>query len=135
VWDEYDPGLGAYITKVLVKTNLAAIVPRFRLWFFNKLAAANDIGGGIPPADNAAWALRYADSFQGNIELPALGAGSGACSFAFKGDARLHVAQPVDNPPVPAFGALGDLYCVVETLDAFVPASGQLIEVHLGIER
>lgn len=113
-----------YIVKAVLETNQAANVARFRLNLFIS-----------PPAqqgDNAPYTQLYADA-QKHVEFidfPAMTTeGSGSTG------ARAVVVIGSGNLPL-AFNTPGDadLWGILETLDAFTPANGQLFFLSLVAE-
>lgn len=108
-------GASAYIVRVALSTDKKSITPRFRVHFFN----ASD---PTVSADNAAHKGLYADTakYLGYVDLPAMFTGTDATnstmSFAANSAVRL---------PIVAGGATRSVYALLETLDAFTPASAQ----------
>lgn len=118
------PDNTGFIVKAVLETNQAANVARFRLHLFN-----------APPSrqgDNAPFTLLFADAMKhvDYIDFPAMsseGTGStGARAVAVVGFGNLPLAF---NTP----GVI-DLWGILETLDAFTPASGQAFWLRLVAE-
>ncbi len=107
-------GGNGYIVRAALTTNKKSITPRFRVHFFT---AAPTVA-----ADNAAYSELYADASKrlGYIDLPAMTTATDSTNSdmarTFNDTARL---------PIVAAAGSADLYAVLETLDAFTPASGQ----------
>jgi hypothetical protein len=106
------PGSSGYLTKIRFATDNKNAAPRIRAWFYSSAPGAI--------ADNAPFALLYANRAQciGYVDLPALApedATGSDSSAAINADIRLAFALEAGSR---------DLYYVLETLDAFTPASG-----------
>lgn len=116
-------GGNGYIVRAALTTNKKSITPRFRVHLFN---AAPTVA-----ADNAAYSELYADAGKrlGFIDLPAMTTATDSTnsdmSRAFNDSARL---------PIVAAASSADLYAVLETLDAFTPASGQKFTLTIFID-
>ncbi len=115
-------GGSGYITKVRCFTDkAAAMAPRFRVHVYNEAVAAVN--------DNAAFPLLFANAAKrvAAIDLSAFrseGAGSDASA-----------AQNIsDRVAFACASASRSLFALVETLDAFTPASGQKFYLELSVE-
>lgn len=118
---ESNGGSGFIVGARLVTDNVTSMTPRLRLHLYHTAVT--------PHNDNAAFTSLYANrtSRIGFIDFPALqtsGSGSDA-SYA------------VNFTDVVPFvgGSTNDIFGLLETLDAFTPASGQKFYVELQIER
>lgn len=116
-------GEGGYITGIRVATDKKSITPRIRVHLWN-------VAGATVAADNAQWKDLYADSSKrvGYIDLPAMI--TGADSTNSDNSRALDLALRV-----PYTCAATSLFYVLETLDAFTPASGQKFTVTLFVDR
>jgi hypothetical protein len=118
------PAVGGtgYITKVRCFTDkAAAMAPRFRIHIYNESIT--------PINDNAAFTLLYANRAKrvAAVDLAAFrteGAGSDA-------SAAQNITDRVAFACAPASRAL---FALVETLDAFTPASGQKFYLEISVE-
>lgn len=113
-----------YIIKARLHTSQSTCTSRFRLWLFN-------VNNPTLAVDNAAYALKDADKTKsiGYIDF-------GACSTEGTGsDTALALATSSTGTTMPlSFEcATGDtkLYGLLETLDAFTPASAQTFWIRL----
>lgn len=108
-----------YITKVRIATDKKSITPRFRLHLFNASPTLVN--------DNAAFARYYADESKriGYVDLPAMFTPSDTSNSTLSEaqDATIRI------PFVAVAGRA--IYGVLETLDAFTPASGEKFNVTL----
>lgn len=116
-------GGSGYLTGIRITTDLAAITPRLRV-HFGQLATSFSV-----LTDNAANANTYAklsaQGYLGYIDLPAMSSAGAAASY---------VQDLSQRMPIEASGST-DLYCVIETLDVFTPASEQKFFVHAFFEQ
>lgn len=112
-----------YIVGVRVATDKKSITPRLRVHFFNT-------SGVTLAADNAAWKEVYADSSKrvGYVDLPAMN------TAADTSNSDTSRAQDF-TVRIPYICAATSLYYVLETLDAFTPASGQKFTVTVYVDR
>lgn len=116
-------GGSGYITGIRVTTDKKSITPRFRLHFFNT-------NGATATNDNAAFKTAYADisKYIGYWDMPAMITGADTTNST---DSR-----SVDlTPRLPFTCAATTLYVLLETLDAFTPASAQKISVTVFLDR
>lgn len=116
-------GGSGYITGIRVTTDKKSITPRFRLHFFNT-------NGATVTNDNAAFKTAYADISKsvGYWDMPAMITGADTTNST---DSRSFDL----TPRLPYTCAATTLYVLLETLDAFTPASGQKISVTLFLDR
>lgn len=116
-------GIGGYITGVRVATDKKSITPRIRVHIWNT-------NGATLAVDNAAWKDLYADSSKrvGYVDLPAMI--TGADSTNSDNSRSLDLALRI-----PYTCAATSLYYVLETLDAFTPASGEKFTVTIFADR
>jgi hypothetical protein len=117
-------GRGGYVTKVRLVTDQKTNTARFRVWFYT---ASNP----TVAADNSPYLLLWADraSRIGYVDLVPMAtedATNSTAASALSTSARLAYQC-----------ASGDsaLYAVLETLDAFTPASGQLFYLEAVFEQ
>jgi len=108
-----------YIVKARIMTDQSTNVARYRLHLYNVAPTAIN--------DNAAWTLLWANKEEriGHIDFDGCqteGTGSD-CANAVNATVRLHFAA-----------ATRTLYGLLETLDAFTPASGQNYYIELSAE-
>jgi hypothetical protein len=115
-----------YIVSARVITNTTGITPRFRLHFGKTAAGAASVMNDNAAAANA-YTLLSNSNYLGYMDLAALQS-QGGTSVSFVDD---------NTQRIPISGAAGskDIYCVVETLDAFAPVSGQKITIQIAIEQ
>lgn len=116
-------GGSGYITGIRVTTDKKSITPRVRLHFFNT-------NGATVTNDNAAFKTIYADisKYIGFWDMPAMITGADTTNST---DSRA-----VDlTPRLPFTCAATTLYVLLETLDAFTPASGEKITVTVFLDR
>lgn len=121
-------GSSGYITSLTVTTdNSTAMTPRLRVHF-----ASTSTGVGTVLTDNSPVANTYAlladQYYLGYIDLPAMvSTGANTASYTRDITSRL-----------PIMGKAGEgaqIYCLIETLDAFTPSSGQKFTVSVGVEQ
>jgi len=105
----------AYLVGLRLETNLKSITPRFRVHFF---AVSNP----TVAADNVAHKEVYADAAnrRGYVDLPAMSTAADTTNSDMSRAEDFTIRRTM----VEASGATG-LWAVLETLDAFTPASGQ----------
>lgn len=114
-----------YITKAKLSTDQKTCTARFRLYLFN----ASTI---TPINDNAVQTYLYANaaSYMGHVDFPACSTEDSSTSTGARSLATMGVSGT--NLPI---GFVADanskLYGLLETLDAFSPASGQKIRISL----
>lgn len=116
-------GGSGYITGIRINTDKKSITPRFRIHLYNT-------NGATLSNDNAAWQDRYADNskYVGCWDLPAMrtGADSTNSTNSYSEDMSVRI---------PFTCAATSLYYVLETLDAFTPASAQGVSVSVFADR
>lgn len=114
-------GGGGYIVGARVSTDKKSITPRIRIHLFN---ASNP----TVAADNAAWRDSYADASKrlGYFDMPAMSTGADATNS----DMSRSLDMTLRVPFVAAAGTRS-IYYLLETLDAFTPASGEKFTVTL----
>lgn len=116
--------LSGYIVKARLSTDKKSITPRIRVHLFN---AANP----TLAADNVNWKELYADADKrlGYFDLPAMttaaDASSSDMSRTFDLNLRIAVVAAANR----------SLYAVLETLDAFTPASGEKFRLTLVMDN
>lgn len=124
-------GGSGYIVGARLTTDLKSITPRVRLHVYN--ASTPTIA-----VDNAAMQLRYTDSSKRirSVDMPALSTPIDATNST---QSEASLPDPTNgNPPrIPFICASGDrnLYILLETLDAFTPASGQGFTLTVDIDQ
>lgn len=111
-----------YIVGVRLFTDQTTCTARFRLHLFHTAPTAIN--------DNVAYPLLYANFTNriGMLDIPALrteGAGSTAAGGI----------NIIDRLPFVCAAADDDIYGLLETLDAFTPASGQKVYIELAVSR
>lgn len=116
------PGSSMYIVKWRLFTNQSTNTARFRLHLYHTSPTAIN--------DNAAFTLLWANRANrtGYLDFPACqteGTGSDAANSQVK-DERLSVCCAVGDR---------NLYGLLETLDAFTPASGQIFYIELTADQ
>lgn len=104
-----------YIVRASLTTDRKSITPRFRVHLFNAT-------GATVSADNAAYREVYADASRrlGYFDLPAM--------LTPADTANSDMSRSLDNSirfPFVAAAGTTSLFALLETLDAFTPASGQ----------
>ena len=116
-------GGSGYITGIRINTDKKSITPRLRIHFYNT-------NGATLSNDNAAWQDRYADNskYVGCWDLPAMRTGGDSTNSTNSYSEDLNIR-------IPYTCAATSLYYVLETLDAFTPASGQAIAVSVFVDR
>lgn len=117
-----------YIVRASLTTDKKSITPRFRVHLFNALNSALSTA---VPADNVPLIEKYADaSFRlGSFDLPAMATAADTTNS--------DMSRAMDNTlrhPVTFAAASQTLYAVLETLDAFTPASGQKFRLTLVLD-
>ena len=110
-----EAGSSGYLTKLRISTDKKSITPRLRLHFFN-------VNTATVSGDNLPFKEVYADSSkrEGYWDMPAM--------ITAKDTTNSDMSRSVDlscRVAVNAAPGSKDLYVVLETLDAFTPASGQ----------
>lgn len=112
------------ITKIRLATNKASITPRTRVHLFNANTATLT-------NDGAAFIDKFADDSLkiGYYDLPAMQGEPGAGV-----DESRAQAAGIAIPFVCA-GGTTTIYAVLETLDAFTPASGQTFNITIGADQ
>jgi len=107
----------AYLVGLRVETNLKSITPRFRVHFFSTAAAT-------VAADNAAHKEVYADAAirRGYVDLVAMSTAADTTNSDMSRAEDYTIRRPM-------VAAATSFYVVLETLDAFTPASGQSFTV------
>ncbi|MBM3136392.1 MAG: hypothetical protein FJZ89_14150 [Chloroflexi bacterium] len=105
----------AYLVGLRLETNLKSITPRFRVHFFA-------VNNPTVAADNVAYKEVYADAAnrRGFVDLPAMSTAVDTTNSDMSQAEDFTIRRPM----VAAAAATG-LWVVLETLDAFTPASGQ----------
>jgi hypothetical protein len=116
-------GIGGYIVGARLTTDKKSITPRFRVHFYNTT-------GATLSADNAAWQHKYADISKrvGRLILPAMDTGADTTN------SDMSVAEDM-TCHIPYTCAATSVYWVLETLDAFTPASGQKFSLSVFFDR
>jgi hypothetical protein len=116
-------GSGGYIAGVSMWTTQISCVARFRLWFFSNNSELDDGGGGTN-IDNLPFFIDTGTpDIIGYLDLPAAQS-LGGVSWS----QNMSVCLPISCDAT-------SLYFVLQTLDAFTPASGQSFRVKTAIER
>lgn len=116
-------GEGGYITKVALRTNQSTNVARFKVHFFHTAGAA-------AINDNAAHTILWANRALriGGVELPALSTEGAGSDMATGHDITLRL------PFLCAAGSR-DIFALLETLDAFTPASAQQFRLEIVVDQ
>lgn len=116
-------GGSGYIVGIRATTDKKSIVPRVRVHFFNT-------NGATLAADNVAWKEVYADASKrvGSWDMPAMSTGADTTNSDMSRSLDLAVR-------IPYTCAATSLYYVLETLDAFTPASGEKLTVTIYVDR
>ena len=111
-----------YITSGRIMTSQTTCTARFRLHLFNVTPT--------PIADNAPYTMLYANraSRIGVLDF-------GACRTEGAGSTAANQQNIIDRMPFVCAAASTTLYGILETLDAFTPASAQTFFVGLGVEQ
>ena len=110
-----------YITGIPVATNKVSNTPRLRLHFYRNTAPTqiNDNAASTAPLD----ADLDANKYLGAVTMPEMTSGGGGdSSFATNMDLRV----PLDTD---------SYYFIIETMDVFTPASGQIFRFRFYVER
>lgn len=117
-------GGSGYITGVWVATDLKSITPRFRVHFYN-------VNTPTVSADNLPHRELYADLSKriGYVDLPAMSTPVDTTNSTLSRASDATIRIPFVT------SASTNIYAVVETLDAFTPASGQSITVRIATDR
>lgn len=121
-------GLGGYITGIRLATDKVSITPRFRVHFFNLTTITVS-------ADNALYKEKYIDYSKrvGMIELPAMTTAADVTPITGSDMSRsLNFDIRI---PFQCDSSSTSLYAVLETLDIFTPASGQLFALSVNVEQ
>jgi hypothetical protein len=113
-----------YVTGARLTTDKKSVTARFRVHLFN---ASNP----TVAADNVAMKRLYADEskYLGSFDLPAMSTPADTTNSTDSVAADLTI-----RVPFVAGGATRSIYYVLETLDAFTPASGQKFTLRLNGE-
>jgi len=121
-------GGSGYIVRASLSTNKKSITPRFRVHLFN---VANASLGTAIVGDNVPLVEKYADaSFRmGYFDLPAMTTAADATNS----DMSRAMDNTLRHPVVFAPGST-TLFALLEALDGFSPASGQLINLKLFLD-
>lgn len=114
-------GASGYITRVRFETDQSTCVARFKLHFFN--ASVANINDNAP--HTKLWAQRA--SYVGSIALPAMATEGTGSTAAYSQDLTTRLAYQIPSGT--------SLFALVETLDAFTPASGQNFFLEVGTEQ
>lgn len=116
-------GGSGYVTGIRITTDKKSITPRIRVHLFNTTGA--DVA-----ADNAAWKSIYADvsKYVGWWDMPAMITGTDSTNSTNSISEDLTLRLPYTC-------AATSLYYVLETLDAFTPASGEKFTVTVFVDR
>ena len=119
-------GRGGYIVSARIYTDQVTNVAQYKLHLFNQAPT--------PINDNAAMTaplMTDNQTYQGAIIWPAAASEDGSVGAAF---AQLTTdVEPISPHMFQCATHSRDLYGMLETLDAFTPASGQTFRVTLGI--
>lgn len=109
-----------YITKAKLTTSQSTNTARFRLHLWNAAVSAIN--------DNAAWTLLIANvaTYQGFIDF-------GPCGTEGSGSDMARAINVSGALPVVG-GATANLFGLLETLDAFTPASAQTFRIELTLD-
>lgn len=116
-------GGSGYIVGIRVTTDKKSVTPRVRVHFYNTT-------GATLAADNAAWKEVYADVSKrvASWDLPAMTTGADTTNS--------DMSRAIDMTcRIPYTCAATSLYYVLETLDAFTPASGEKVTVTVFMDR
>jgi hypothetical protein len=115
----------AYIVGARLVTDLKSIVPRFRVHLFSTSTPT-------VAADNAAHKELYTESSQrlGYFDLPAMTTGADAANSTTSRTMDMTVRFPII-----AAAATRSIYAMLETLDAFTPASGEKFTLVLIVDQ
>ena len=118
-------GGSGYVTKIKLITNKKSIVPRFRIHFFNVSTAT--LAG-----DNLPYKELYADTSKrvGYWDMPAMITAADSTNSDISRTIDMSVRMAVNADP-----AGQGLYAVLETLDAFTPASGQKFILSITVDN
>lgn len=113
-------GGSGYITYARLATDQAANVSAYRLHFYNAAPA-------VTVQDNAAQSVLAVDQSKhiGSVDIPAV---------ARVGTAGIPYSQATLTP-MPFVAAATSIFCAVETVTGFTPASGQNFYITVGIEQ
>jgi len=116
-------GGSGYITGIRITTDKKSITPRFRVHFFNT-------NGATVTNDNAAFKTAYADisKYVGYWDMPAMITGADTTNSTDSRSVDLTMR-------IPYTCAATTLYFLLETLDAFTPASGEKFTVTVFLDR
>jgi hypothetical protein len=117
-----------YVVKAKLLTNQAACVAHFRLHLYK--------AAPTPIADGVACTVLYANdtNYAGFIDFPAAGNNGSASDDNAQSIVVPGVTGKLNQPSLPlsfTADALQNLYGLLQTLDAFTPASNQKIRISL----